>query len=82
MSGFPDPEQERIWQEGVSISSHHTTAHLGLLFEAVLGAAGVTRMWQAGMFQRWQDAYHVILFASTMLVWSLIHVRWVHVLGG
>jgi hypothetical protein len=75
MSGFPDAEQERRWQEGASISSSHTTAQMGLLFEAVLGAAGVTRMWQAGMFQRWQDAYHVILFAGTMLVWSLIHSR-------
>jgi hypothetical protein len=70
ISGFPDPEQEREWQEDSVVQWATFTDWLGLVVQVAIMLGINAHMGQARVVSTWRDASRVITATCCPLSWA------------
>jgi hypothetical protein len=75
-TGFPDPDDERVWQDTCAVTSVQTTDPVGLTFQAGCLVASLNRMRKAGLLTEWSHASNIILCTSHAVGWVVAILRY------
>jgi hypothetical protein len=74
-TGFPDADDERVWQDTCRVTSVQATDPVCLVFQAAVFIVSLMRTWQAGLLTGWSHASNVILYASHGSGWVFAILR-------
>jgi hypothetical protein len=70
--GFPDAEEERVWQSDVSVTAAKATDRLGVVLQAGICAIATARMWQEGLLVGWSPNWLVYSIFMSNWMWALL----------
>jgi hypothetical protein len=70
--GFPDAEEERVWQSDISVTSVRATDRLGMVLQAAISVTCMAHMWQEGLLAHWSLNWLLHTCYTAPWLWALL----------